>query len=64
MWPGYPVGALFHFRCLPDDPTDPEMSALERLALVGDRAVRIREIERELETAKMLDADRRAKGPH
>jgi hypothetical protein len=54
----------YHLRCLREDATDPALSALERLALVRDRAARIREIERELEMAKMLDAGRRAEGPH
>ena len=41
----------YHLRCLPDDVTDPEMTALERLALVRDRARRIREIRMELAAA-------------
>ncbi len=39
----------YHLRCLCEDATDPEMSSLERLALVRDRAVRMRVIEQELE---------------
>jgi|GEM_PF-1338058 hypothetical protein len=33
----------YHLRCLREDATDPAMSSLERLALVRDRARRIRE---------------------
>jgi hypothetical protein len=47
----------YHLRCLREDATDPTMSAVERLALVRDRARRIREIRQDLETAKPLDAD-------
>jgi hypothetical protein len=36
----------YHLRCLREDAADPEMSALERVALVRDRATRIREIRR------------------
>ncbi len=39
----------YHLRCLRDDPTDPALTSLERLALVRERGVRIREIRRELE---------------
>ena len=39
----------YHLRCLREDATDPEMTSLERLALVRDRGTRIREIRRELE---------------
>ena len=45
----------YHFRCLREDATDPEMSTLERLALVRDRAARIREIRRELKDARTRD---------
>jgi len=38
----------YHLRCLREDATDPEMTSLERLALVRERARRIREIRREL----------------
>jgi hypothetical protein len=34
----------YHYRCLREDATDPEMTSLERLALVRDRAKRIQEI--------------------
>jgi hypothetical protein len=33
----------YHLRCLREDATDPELTALEQLALVRDRAARIRE---------------------
>ncbi len=39
----------YHLRCLREDATDPEISTLERLGLVRERAVRIREIRRDLE---------------
>ncbi len=39
----------YHLRCLEEDATDPELSQLERLALVRDRARRIREVQVELE---------------
>jgi hypothetical protein len=45
----------YHLRCLHEDTTDPEMSPLERLALVRDRAGRIREIRRELKDTKATD---------
>ncbi|MGD0265791.1 MAG: hypothetical protein ABSD47_12685 [Candidatus Methylomirabilota bacterium] len=47
----------YHLRCLREDATDPELTALERLALVRDRAARIREIRWELEGVKAMDAD-------
>jgi hypothetical protein len=34
----------YHLRCLREDATDPEMTSLERLALIRDRARRMREI--------------------
>jgi len=37
----------YHLRCLREDATDPEMTCLERLALVRDRVGRIREIREE-----------------
>jgi len=48
----------YHLRCLREDPTDLEMKSWERLALVRDRAARIREIRQELEAAKVTDRDR------
>jgi hypothetical protein len=36
-----------HLRCLEEDATNSELSQLDRLALVRDRARRIREIEAE-----------------
>ncbi len=39
----------YHLRCLTEDASDPDLSSVERLALVRERAVRIREIRRELE---------------
>ncbi len=42
----------YHLRCLREDSTDSALSALERLALVRDRAACIREIRRKLEIAK------------
>ena len=47
----------YHLRCLREDAMDPEMSTPERLALVRNRAARIREIRRELEAVKATDAD-------
>jgi hypothetical protein len=47
----------YHLRCLREDATDPTMSNLERLAVVRDRARRLREIRRELEAVKATDAD-------
>jgi hypothetical protein len=40
----------YHLRCLREDATDPAMTTVERLALVRDRARRIREIRQELAT--------------
>jgi hypothetical protein len=45
----------YHHRCLREDATDPEMTSLERLALVRDRVRRLREIRRELEATKKID---------
>ena len=39
----------YHLRCLAEDATDPELSSVERLALVRARVGRIQEIRRELE---------------
>lgn len=39
----------YHLACLREDATDPARSSLERLALVRDRAGRIREIRNEME---------------
>jgi len=39
---------LYHLRCLREDATDPTLSPLERMAVVQDRARRIREIRGEL----------------
>ena len=39
----------YHLRRLREDATDPQISALERLALVGDRTRRIREIRQALD---------------
>ncbi len=39
----------YHRRCLREDATNPDLTALERLTLVRDRVRRMREIERELE---------------
>jgi hypothetical protein len=47
----------YHLRCLREDATDPELTALERLALVRDRAGRIREIRRKLEAARLIKPD-------
>ncbi len=41
-----------HPRCLREDATNPDLTALERLRLVRGRVVRMREIERELEAMK------------
>ena len=38
----------YHLRCLREDATDPDLSSLERLALVWDRARCIRDIRRNL----------------
>jgi hypothetical protein len=53
----------YHLRCLREDATNPDLPALERLALVRDQARRIREIRQALEAAKVLNAARRAEGP-
>jgi len=42
----------YHLRCLREDATDPELTDLERLALVRDRARRIREIRQTLENLR------------
>jgi hypothetical protein len=34
----------YHLRCLTEDATDSDLSSMERLALVQDRARKIREI--------------------
>jgi|GEM_PF-1306061 hypothetical protein len=47
----------YRLRCLREDATDPELTSLERLALVRDRAARIREIRWELEGVKLVIAD-------
>ncbi len=44
-----PSRLAYHLCCLAEDATDPELSSLEHLALVWDRAARIREIRRNLE---------------
>ena len=41
----------YHLRCLREDATNPDLPALERLALVRDRAARIREIRVQIEAA-------------
>ncbi len=46
----------YHYRCLREDATDPDMTSVERLALVRDRAKRIREIQRELERTTSADS--------
>ena len=38
----------YHLRCLHKEATDPDVSSVERLAVVRDRVARIREIRREL----------------
>ncbi len=38
----------YHLACLREDATDPELTSLERLALVRGRVVRVREIRRAL----------------
>jgi hypothetical protein len=45
----------YHLCCLHEDATDPEIGTLERLALVRDRARRIREIRRDLDKTKSLE---------
>ena len=47
----------YHLRCLREDATDPELTSLERLALVRDRAGRIQEIPRKMETAAPIKPD-------
>ena len=42
----------YHLHCLAEDATEPELSSLERLALVRERVARIREIRQELNQAK------------
>jgi hypothetical protein len=39
----------YHLRCLCEDATDPDLSTVERLALVRARVLCIREIRREVE---------------
>ncbi len=51
----------YHHRCLREDATDPALTSGERLALVRDRANRIREIQRELEVAGGADSERISK---
>lgn len=42
----------YHLRCLREDATDPELKSFERLALVRERAARIREIRQRLKAVK------------
>lgn len=49
----------YHLRLLREDASDPALTSLERLALIRDRAKRIREIRRELFTTK----ERVSQGP-
>jgi hypothetical protein len=42
----------YHHRCLREDATNPDLTALERLALVRGRVTRMREIEREVDAMK------------
>ncbi len=39
----------YHLRCLREDATDPEITTLDRLGLVRDRTIRIREIRQGIE---------------
>ncbi len=41
-------GLAYHLRSLREDTTDPDLSSVDRLALVRERAMRIREIRRNL----------------
>jgi hypothetical protein len=50
-----PSRLRYHLRCLCEDATDPELPALERLALVRG-AGRIREIRRELQPTEGTDS--------
>jgi hypothetical protein len=57
----------YHLRCLREDATDPGTTTVERLALVRERAARIREVRQKLDSAKEEDTDQirlthRAKG--
>lgn len=45
---------VHHLRCLQEDATDPELSQLERLALLWDRARRVGEIKVELDRGAFL----------
>jgi hypothetical protein len=54
---------IYHLRCLREDATDPDLTSLERLALVRDRVARVREIRRELEAVNVMDAERRGDQP-
>lgn len=47
---------VYHRRCLREDATNPDLTALERLALVRERAARIPEIRRELESTGVTDS--------
>jgi hypothetical protein len=49
----------YHHRCLREDATNPELTSLERLTLVRDRAKRMWEIERELDAMKGTATKRR-----
>ena len=52
----------YHYRCLREDATNPEVTCVERLALVRDRAERIREIRQELE-AEQKKREKRGRTP-
>jgi hypothetical protein len=49
--------------CVCKDAASAPGSSLERLALVRERAARIREIRRELEAVNVMDAERRGDQP-
>ncbi len=51
----------YHHRCLREDATDPDLTSVERLALVLDRAKWVREIQRELDAVKGADSNREAR---
>ncbi len=51
----------YHLCCLREDATDPNIPAVERLALVRDRAKRIREIRLEIAAANQETEGRRGK---
>ncbi len=46
----------YHHRCLCEDATNPDLTALERLTLVRGRVARTQEIARELDGTAVTDS--------